>query len=694
MGSLVEAVLRLPDPYERWQARLADEFFSGRENQPVVMFVDRSVLQELADPGEDGPRALAAAVRQFVDVKAGRQMFARAEAAESAWRRGARDQPPPTLPILALSVLAASEMSRDGVIASNNYYIPLSKAMLPDGTGAEVSALRDVLRDRGAFTSVAEMWGQLHRWLTESDGKFGVSTIREHPDLTRIGYPLSQTLVRRSDRAALTRFFDRLNMLGEGVPGPESLLSMLRVWTSYRSQGLSERFIASLSEPAVEDYMRTLVHQLAVSWDGKIITAEGLRRLDLRLVIDLDRNSTWWVIPAVQDVAEDVLSGTCDGQAFNALLAVDPYSSLYCVEGLPPVATSALVAGLVARGTSSVAEFQPSKVVVLADNADAGGWMSVDALQPYEEHVFLVAQEAVDEVERVLTSAADGGWRRVSQPIVDQHFRGYAIYFGITFSDQAALESALIKLSVNVVASLRTGANVRPRLVNGLPILRNVARNIYLSGGEPDLALPVGAEPRKTAVTIDGVTDTVLASIFPLPISRIDNWENGPHVVQADGEELKFVVARSGGDDRLPAGIGSIGWENGELGSGLPKASVCGAIVADTDAERPVLARRGASESWLIFANGQLAEFSEPASPIGFEHISFPLFEIDHPKATWLAQKRRGRWMITRIRFHEPNFRALSPSDRSLWSELAQTVASADPIWNMYMRAWKTFNAR
>jgi hypothetical protein len=174
-------VAALPDAYQTWQARLAGEFFNGREKQPVVMFVDRAVLQDLADEGEDGPRSLAGAVRQLVDVTAGRSMFARIERADATWHRGLQDEPPPTLPILALSVLAASEMSRDGAIASNNYYIPLAKALLPDGSDADIAALRTALRDQGAFTAVAEMWVRLDRWLDENGGKFGLSTIREHP---------------------------------------------------------------------------------------------------------------------------------------------------------------------------------------------------------------------------------------------------------------------------------------------------------------------------------------------------------------------------------------------------------------------------------------------------------------------------------------------------------------------------------
>ncbi|MCK8616130.1 hypothetical protein [Gordonia sp. C13] len=659
------------------------------------MFVDRAVLQDLSDECEDGPRSLAGAVRQLVDVTAGRLMFARVERADVTWHRGLRDEPPPTLPILALSVLAASEMSRDGSIASNNYYVPLAKALLPDGSDADIATLRTALRDQGAFTSVAGMWVRLDRWLDENGGKFGLSTIREHPELTRIGYPLSQTLVRKSDRAALTRFFDKLNLGREGIPSPSSLISMLRVWTSTRAQGLSERFIASLSEPVVGDYMRTVVHQLAVAWDGKIITAEGLRRLDLRLVVDIDRSAAWWVIPAVSDVTEDLLEGVSDGEQFIALLTTDPYNSMFEVDGLPPVSAAALTNGLAARGKYCVAEFQPSKLLVLADNADAGGWMSVDALQPYEERVLLVASESVPAVHRVLNDAADGGWQRMAQSIVDGVFSGYAIFYGVRFSDQTSLEKAMAVLPVTVARNLRVGANIRPRLVNGLPILRSIGRNIYFPGGEPDLALPVGAEPRKTDVFIDGTVDSLLASIFPFPISRIGPWREGAHVVRADGEELTFLVAPGRADDRNPPGIGKLGWSNGRLGDLPLPQSICGSLCSDRAPEpNAVLARRGAAENWLILPSGQLEEIREPLSPVGFDGVSFPMFEVDHPKATWLAQKRRDRWSVIRIRVQEPNFRSLSPQDSEIWRELCEVVVADDPIWHMYRTAWERFDGR
>lgn len=687
--------MRLPEQYERWQNRLANEFFRDRANQPVVLFVDRGVLQELAEPGEDGARALAAAVRELVDIRLGRRMFVLAERAHSVWRRGMRDCPPPTLPVLALSVLAASEMSRDGAVAGTNYYIPLARAFLPDGSEEEISALRDVLRGGGAFTSVSEMWGQLDRWMTETGGDYGISTIRDHPELTRIGYPLSQTLVRKSDRAALTRFFDRLNLSQERLPSPPSLMSMLKVWTSTRSQGLSERFLLSLSEPSLNTYMQAMVHQLAEAWDGKIITAEGLRRLDLRLVVDLDRSTAWWVIPAVRDIVEDSLSGVSGGVEFTALLGADPYSSMFTVVGLPSVTAEAVSSGFSVRGRVSVAEFQPSRLIVLADSADAGGWISVDALQPYEEHALIVAAESVSVVERALQDAADSGWQRVDRSISEQLLPGYAIFYRVTFSNQDALEKAMAALPVSVASNLRVGANVRPRLVNGLPVLREIGTNIYFPGGEPDLALPVGAEPRKTDVTLDGMTESLLASIFPFPISRFGPWTEGPHRVEADGDELTFVVAPGAADDRTPSSVGTLGWVGGVLrNSTADEASICGAICSGASTERPPLARRGAAQSILILPSGKMTELVEPPLPNCFDGVAFPLFEVEHPKAVWLAQRRRDRWSVKKLRVQEPNFQGLSMMDRRYWAELSEVTVHGDSIWQMYRKAWERFNAR
>lgn len=686
----------LPPHYARWQEALAHAYFTGKQDQPVVLFVDRDELNDLADDGEDGARSLASGVRELVDIDLGSRMFAEARQIEKAWRNGTTTQPPPTLPILALSVLAASEMRSDLDGPRNAYYIRLARVLVPDAQDAEITTLLYDLRERGAFVSVALMWEQLDVWLSKQEGTFGTSTIRGDAEQTRIGYPLSQTLVRQSDRAALTRFFSSLYVNRDGVPGEEALLQMLRSWVSRRTHGFSARFVEALSDSDLGSYLMPLVHDLAKAWDGKIITPEGLQRLNLRLALDLERGTAWWVIPSVRDLAEDVLSGTCGDEAFDAPITVDPHSSMYNAHGLPRVTSMALTSGIVARGKHSVADFQPSEVMVMSDNADAGGWMSVDAVQPYEAHIFVVATNVAPATAQALRGAADPGWRKLPPQLTARMLgTGFEIFHKITFSDRRKLDAALATLPGKVAANLRLGGTSRPRLVNGLPIQRNVTRHQYLAGGEPDLVLPVGAEPRDVTVMLDGLPSRLRESIFPFPLRRLGGgFAPGTHSVEANGEVLTFEVVPRSADDRTPPGLGSLAWVDGRLQEALPGTSVCGAVTRPERIERPALARRGSSESWLLHKSGHTTELSEPPPPSFAADVIFPLFEVDLNKAAWLAQKRRSGWMITRMNPQEPVFRRLSVEDRLLWCELVNSVELDDPAWKLYHLEWERFYGR
>ncbi|WP_111832677.1 hypothetical protein [Actinomadura madurae] len=689
------AGLNLPPEYLRWQERLSHEFFDGREGQPVVMFIDLDELQSLAEPGEDPLRSLAGAVKRLVNLDRGISMFSEVQRAEAVWRRGSQGQPPPTLPVLALSVLAASEMRSDASGARHNYYIRLALALLPDGTDAEIKSLRHSLRERGAFADVAGMWQGIHRWLGQHAGAFGTSTIPEHPERSRIGYPLSQALIRRSDRAVLTRFFDRMQLKRAGVPPPESLLTLLGVWTHHSSHGFSDRFIEVLGDPEVQDYLRPIINDLAIAWDGKVVTAEGLRRLEFRLALDLDRGNAWWVVPRVADAQGDTLTGTISGNEFSVVITSDPYSSMFEAEGLPPVTPYLLAHGMTMRGNLCIAEFQPTRFLALADNADAGGWTSVDAIQAYEEHVLVVAPDLRPMVERALEVAADSGWNRMSDQIAGEILDGYSIYYGVVFSDRDALQQALRLLPARLAADIRLGATARPRLINGLPLHRNLSRHTYLAGGEPDLELPVGAEPRDVRVVLDGDRSQVFrASMFPIPFCRFGPYEEGDHTIEADRETLTFVVRPSSGEAYDPPGVGGLSWRRGELVRSEGRGDVCGAWTEEPDEADATLVRRGAIENWLVDRTGQVTQLAEPALPTFAPDVPFMYFEVRQDRGAWLLQKRSHGWHVTRLQSAEPAFQPLGPDDRRVWREAAGSVSTSDQLWPLYVSAYERANGR
>ncbi|KFZ77010.1 hypothetical protein ED92_38585 [Amycolatopsis sp. MJM2582] len=696
--TITSSQLTLPETYVRWQERLAHLFFAGRAHKPVVLFVNRGELQRLAEPGEDGARSLSAAIREVTDIARGSGMFTRAQQLEAVWRHGPRNQPPPTLPILALSVLAASEMRTDASARRNAYYKRFADILLLDASDeAAASRILKALRNGGAFLHVAEMWEQLDSWLNEQKGTFGTSTIRAGAaNESRIGFPLSQTLVRRSDLAALTRFFSAARLKTAGVPSIESLLRMLCRWVTHRGHGLTERFVESLHDNKVLPLLGPLLKDLATAWDGRIITAEGLRHLSLRLTIDLDEACAWWVIPAVSDITGEALKGIRDGQQFEALITIDPHSSMYSLEGMPSVETTDLTSGLLVRGERCVAEFQPAKVIVLTGNADAGGWMSVDSVQPFEEQVLVTTADAAPAVSQVLRAAADDGWRLLDPAFTEKLLgSGFSIYSRVVFSDQRRLDGALAAMPGALAARFRRGTAVRPRLVNGLPIDRRIASNIYLAGGEPDLILPMSDDVHSVGVSLDGISSVLRPSLFPIPFSRFcGGMASDEHTVEVDEETLAFVVERESMDDRVLPDIGSIGWVDGVLREGAADtAEICGASVRDMEVDRPVLARRGAAMTVLIGADGRMTEIVDPPAP-DLPGLAFSCFEVPLNKSVWLAQKRASGWSVIKLRGAEPAFRGLTDADRALWKELSRSAQPPSPLWPFFVRAWERYHAR
>jgi hypothetical protein len=687
--------MRVGTEYRDWQQRLADAFFLETSGA-VVLFVDDDELQRLAGGDPNAAMSLSRAVADLIRPSAGQDLFWELRLAERQWKAGPMTEPPPTLPLLAITVLAASQMRHDTKAAAHNYYIRLAEVLLPGKPADEVSELRNTLRG-GGFLDVAQMWVTLDEWISQGDGSRGVSTIADHPGrLTRIGYPLSQALVRRSDRAALMRFFAAMDMKDAGVPATEPLMRWLKLWTSSRPRGLSDTFLRNLGDDETAPMLAEIVHRLALSWDGLLMTAEGLRRVEVRLSLDLDRWRKWWVLAAADQVDHDRLSGTIGSARCELEITLDAYSHLYCVTGVPPVETAAVLHGFCLTGSKAQAEFSGTRLLVLTGDPDAGAWLSRDSVALYEEHILAAHTELIGDVERALQKGADPGWRLQPQQPDRALLPGFAIFTRVTFSDQHLLSEALNQLPGLVGASIRPESTARPRLANGLRIARSVASACYMRGGEPDLLLPVGNSPRHVSASLDGAAQErpFKATGFPIPLRRIGPLEEGVHDLICDDAHLRFSIAASAPGEESPSGAGTLGWGTDGHLTDEPKPMVCGAEVVDDWPPEPVLANRGEDETWLIHRNGHLSPLDEPAPSALLADlivgVSSYYFEVaPPPTAGWLVQKRGLQFKIVRIRELAPEFRLLDSESQRMWRALENETVAGDILWKQYVENWQ-----
>lgn len=681
--------------YWAWQQRLADAFFLDASGA-VVLFVDDDELQRLAGGDSDAAMSLSRAVLDLIRPSSGKDIFWQLRLEERQWKAGTRIEPPPTLPLLAITVLAASRMRHDTKAAASNYYIRFAEVLLPGKPADEVSELRHTLREGGGFLDVVQMWVTLDEWISQGNGRRGVSTIADHPGrLTRIGYPLSQALVRRSDRAALTRFFAAMDMKEADVPATAPLMHWLKLWTGSRPRGLSDTFMRNLADDETAPMLADIVHRLALSWDGLLITAEGLRRVDVRLSLDLDRWQKRWVLAATDQVDYDRLAGTIGSAHCELEITRDPYSHLYSATGAPPVESAAVLQGFRLTGSKAQAEFAGTRLLVLTGDPDAGAWLSRESVVLYEEHILAAHAGLIGDVERALRTGADPGWRLQAQQPDKALLPGFAIFTRVTFSDQHLLSEALNQLPELVGAAIRPETTARPRLANGLRIARSVASACYMRGGEPDLLLPLGDSPRHVTASLDGVAQErpFKATGFPIPLRRIGPFEKGEHDLICDDAHLRFTMVTSAPGEESPSGVGTLGWgTDGHLTDEL-KPAVCGAYVVGDRLVEPVLANRG-EETWLIHGNGHLSSLDEPAPSALLADLSVGVssyyFEVKPPPtAGWLVQKQGQRFKIVRIRELAPEFRPLDDESQRMWHALETETIAGDSLWKHYVEGWR-----
>ena len=181
----------------------------------MYLAVDDDTLDEIVgEPGDGrGSRALLRTVRPKLSLGDERHFFEPVRLDAVMWHSlRTTAAAPPFLPVLALTVLAASRMDESEAVAAFNYYHRLKEVL--DITFDPGPAFRD---------AVAQMFVMLDEWLTLHKGHFrGVSTISAHPQPAHVGYPLSQVLFRQSDRRQLTRFFRMYGLRPEDAESAEA----------------------------------------------------------------------------------------------------------------------------------------------------------------------------------------------------------------------------------------------------------------------------------------------------------------------------------------------------------------------------------------------------------------------------------------------------------------------------------------
>lgn len=478
------ATRQQPTTHGEWAAALATWFFRPAYAQSHVMFlVDDAALGAIygGDP-EDALRSLVTAIRPKLRRRTPARLFSDIERTTRRWKLDGGDGAPPCLPLLALTVLAATRMARSSDRAGHNYYKPFIEVL-----GLEVSE-HDLI---GAYgETIPDLWHMLLWWLDERHhGELGWSTISSGEHLTRIGYADSQTLFHSSDSDKLTRFLSWLGLAPGETIATDELLAYFRLWAARHEDDLTPGAKVMLREDESPRQLTEILGRSAAAWQGVLRDDRGRTEAAILLTLRTFPRPSLGMIAERPDGFPACLSVQCRDEQLELVADADESDSAsawYHVD-LRPTAR-ALEDGITLTSAGRALRLAGAGIHVLHKHPDLGCWASSGRLRPGEPAWLLIRRGLSGHVEAFLgkharrsgTGAewswverddiAPAGWRLMRDVVVD-----------------AAPANVGGELD-----PLRPRLQTRLSLRGGLPLARG--RDVYLTGGEPDLWLPEGED--------------------------------------------------------------------------------------------------------------------------------------------------------------------------------------------------------
>jgi hypothetical protein len=477
--------------YDAWAQALAAFFFDeAHEGEEILFAVDGASVEEVSGLGECAAvESLAAAVRYVIGRGWG---LGCVTSKVRLWRRSGSNGPHPALPLLALTVLAASRMGESQSFAAHNYYRPLRRLLDPND---EQTGPPGSLKDH-----VEHLWRDLAHWANEDlEGRRGRLAIRDPGHYRYVGLAIQHALVKSSDLRQLDRFFRRIGL----QPGEEVVAAELRralvVWTARRPEPWARRLARIASDDGLVEHCEALLAREARRWDGLPrdprtgrpvghvrVGISSMRRPEVGLYVQWDERLPELVQTAVAGIAV-VLSQSHGWYEPHPLDAVDIGRSLST--------------GIELRGDGYRFDLRPEELYALFYDDDLGAWVSTDAMSYGNRYNLLVRCEVAKEVLRFVQSAS------TSTPRLDDRATrwlptGWRIVADVQIDSRPPTSPP-----GSLAALIPAGPGPRLRLLGGLPL--TAASGVYLRGGEPSLALSTVSDDDHITIRRESTGQTV-----------------------------------------------------------------------------------------------------------------------------------------------------------------------------------------
>ncbi len=530
--------------YDDWNEALAHYFYNeSQAGKPVYLQVDDDVLKQVAPkigiPQEYGRNAFIAAVRyrSRLDDDPFFRFFQLRD-----FESDPQNKRPPFIAFLGLCVLAAFDMERDpekGVSAANYY-----------------DRLKDLLgvKRPKKFDDVGELWERLDRWLDEDLGQAYGKATASYINRRHVEYPISQALMRSTDRQKLPDFFldCKLNPNEEWM-SPDYFQDQLKQLARKTTWPFTNR-VWRIFESKDADAM-TLVARVVFAeyggWDGR--STEQIRlgilpteKIALQLEIGYDDFEC-----ALYPRARSRSNNLFPEGAYQSFRPVKLKRDPYLLNWFVPLPDDPFLSEFFAEEEIKLQsvdgrfrqQISPTPILLFHEDNDGelGGYVRYDG-QPTlrETYQILCHARLRNQVETYLDK--------------NSQYKEILTSGNPFYKDWVCFRDVCLVRRDEAVAEELTG--LIPQKV-GLSLQRKgglkLGRDKYLRGGEPDVEITAD-DAHETAVYIDDKPYTTFSTeSLSINLRELD-WQSGAHTIRfgENGRSYSFYIVASGTEIQKP----------------------------------------------------------------------------------------------------------------------------------------------
>lgn len=458
-----KSALRRDIGYEDWNEALGRAFFNTERSGQLV-YLDRddeafgSAWLALGLQGEaEALISLADAVRSMLCWRhTGRLAFAEFDMMTKRWlsrRRvairdhGETPRPPHIALLMIMSIAAESMGARDlnGGEGHSGYYAQLElllRVPKPESPRLRVS-----------FAESSEAyWEALSVWMEDHGGNRGLPSA--YSLMHRyVGLPISQALIRDTERRNLGKFFDEQGFVAGNPVSHAEMYAALDIWTNSVGSSANQALRRMWEAAGSQNRITELALAQFASWEGISGEANGIHQSARGVRCLLTWRSERKLLSSVSKFGLTVLQGAVDGGG-GTVAAEDgaPLEVSFRAVGngsMGVVFVGGEVDALSLVGsdikiettTDHVLRRIPKSVVIFVRDAITASYVEVDrAVAGSESRILIEQTEPLEsDVDRILEDAAQPGYRKVIGGTLGIP-QGWVAYLDVTFLRSPAAE--------------------------------------------------------------------------------------------------------------------------------------------------------------------------------------------------------------------------------------------------------------